>query len=201
MKVLIQFAHPAFQKSRVNKQLITTIKDQKNITINDLYENYPDFHINVKREQELLLSHDVIVYQYPFYWFSCPALLKEWMDLVLQHGFAYGDGGNKLKNKYCLHAVSTGGRKEAYHREGFNEYSVPELLLPFSQGARLCGMKYLPPFVIYGTYRLTDKTIIPHAHEYLKTLTALSSDSFSLDHLNLAESINTQLDTFVQEQA
>jgi len=105
-RVLILFAHPALEKSRVNRRLIAAVQDLENVTINDLYEQYPDFYIRVKREQELLLSHDVIVFQHPFYWYSCPALVKQWEDLVLQYGFAYGKEGTKLEGKWVLTAIT-----------------------------------------------------------------------------------------------
>ena len=60
------------------------------VRLHDLYEAYPDFLIDVEAEQALLLEHDVIVFQHPVYWYSSPAILKEWQDLVLEHGFAYG---------------------------------------------------------------------------------------------------------------
>jgi hypothetical protein len=115
-RVLILFAHPALEKSRVNRRLIAAVQDLENVTINDLYEQYPDFYIHVKREQELLLSHDVIVFQHPFYWYSCPALVKQWEDLVLQYGFAYGEYRHELESDIepfkglllCLFFVSVG---------------------------------------------------------------------------------------------
>ena len=74
--------------------------------MHDLYEAYPDFDIDVRREQELLAAHEVIVLQHPFYWYSAPALLKEWQDLVLEHGWAYGSGGTALRGKALLSAPS-----------------------------------------------------------------------------------------------
>ena len=109
-RVLILFAHPALQKSRVNRKLIAAVRNLEDVTINDLYEEYPDFFVNVKREQELLLSHEVIIFQHPFYWYSCPAIVKQWEDLVLQYGFAYGAHGTKLNGKWVLTAITTRGR-------------------------------------------------------------------------------------------
>ena len=77
-RVLVLFAHPAPHKSRINRHLIASVQGLDNVTINDLYEEYPTFDINVQREQELLLAHDIIVFQHPFYWYSSPAILKEW---------------------------------------------------------------------------------------------------------------------------
>src|SRR5210317_2302988 len=95
--ILILFAHPALQNSRVNRHLIKYITDLDGVTFHDLYETYPDFHIDVKREQNLLLENDIIVFHHPLFWFSVPAILREWMDLVLQHMWAYGKTGKALK--------------------------------------------------------------------------------------------------------
>jgi len=78
--ILILFAHPALQKSRVNSRLIKYVRDIDGVTFHDLYEEYPDFHINIKREQKLLIESDIIVFHHPIFWFSVPAILKEWMD-------------------------------------------------------------------------------------------------------------------------
>jgi len=79
-KVLILFAHPAFQKSRAQKHLVAATHSLDEVTFHDLYEAYPDFNIDVPHEQQLLRDHDLIVLQHPFYWYSCPALLKEWLE-------------------------------------------------------------------------------------------------------------------------
>ena len=86
-KVLILFAHPALEKSRVNRRLVEAVRDLPDVTIHDLYEEYPDFDIDVPREQTLLMEHDILVLQHPFFWYSTPAMIKEWFDLVLQHGW------------------------------------------------------------------------------------------------------------------
>lgn len=90
-RILILFAHPALENSRVNRYLIQAVEGLDSVTVHDLYEMYPDFHIDVKVEQDLLLAHDIIIFHHPFYWYSTPAIMKEWLDLVLEHGFAYGD--------------------------------------------------------------------------------------------------------------
>ena len=102
LKLLIVFAHPALERSRVNRRLVEAIGDLEGVAVHDLYEAYPEFDIDVRREQELLAAHDVIVLQHPFYWYSAPAILKEWQDLVLEHGWAYGRNGTALRGKSCL---------------------------------------------------------------------------------------------------
>ena len=162
-KVLVIFAHPTLHRSVVNKQMLREIQGMNNVTVNDLYENYPDFNIDIRREQKLLTSHDIIVFQHPFYWYNTPSIIKEWCDLVLEYGFAYGDGGDLLKGKPWIHAITTGGTKAAYTSEGHNRFTVREFLAPYEQTACLCEMQFMDPFVIHGSYQLDSKTTLPEA--------------------------------------
>ena len=111
-KVLILFAHPRFEQSRTNAALLRRLPQDERLTFRDLYEAYPDFHIDIAAEQALLLAHDVIVWHHPFYWYSAPPLLKQWIDLVLQFGWAYGPGGEALKGKIIFNAFTAGGRMD-----------------------------------------------------------------------------------------
>ncbi|MGA8655845.1 MAG: NAD(P)H-dependent oxidoreductase [Chthoniobacterales bacterium] len=193
-RVLILFAHPAPHKSRINRRLIASVRGLDNVTINDLYEEYPTFDINVQREQELLLAHDIIVFQHPFYWYSSPAILKEWEDLVLEYGFAYGAGGTKLQGKLFLTAITTGGPREAYQRAGFNFFTIRELLAPFEQSAKFCGMRYLPPFVIHGARQFKDESeIVAQVQAYRYVIERLRDGIFDLDEIEKFERMNEVL--------
>lgn len=189
-KILIIFAHPAFHKSRINKELIESIKDINGVTLNDLYENYPDFFIDVTREKKLLVSHDIIIWHHPFYWYSSPAILKEWMDLVLEHGFAYGLEGRALEGKKVMSVVSTGGRKEVYSEKGRNQYTINQFLIPFRQSVNLCRMEYLPPFVVHGSHTIKPGEIQEYAQMYRRLLLALRDDTFDSAKLRKTEYIN-----------
>jgi glutathione-regulated potassium-efflux system ancillary protein KefG len=172
-KVLIIFAHPMEQKSRVNKKLIEAVGNMDNVTVNNLYERYPDFFIDVKYEQGLLLKHDVIIWHHPLYWYSAPALLKEWFDLVLEHGFAYGKDANALKGKVVMNCITTGGRKSTYASGGLNRYPITDYLLPFNQSAHLCKMNYQKPFVVHGVHLLSDEEIENYKTEYQQLVSRL----------------------------
>ncbi len=171
--VLILFAHPALERSRVNRELIRAVRDLPGVTFHDLYQLYPDLDIDVAREQELLVAHDVVVMQHPFYWYSTPAILKEWQDLVLEHGWAYGHGGTALHGKQLVTATTAGGSKEAYCREGHNYCDMSEFLYPIERTAVLCGMDYATPFVVHGTHALTDEQIEQHATDYRELIEGL----------------------------
>ncbi|MCG8579708.1 MAG: NAD(P)H-dependent oxidoreductase [Bacteroidales bacterium] len=174
-KVLIIFAHPMEQKSRVNRELIDAVDGMDHVTINNLYERYPDFFIDVKYEQGLLLKHDVIIWHHPFYWYSAPALLKEWFDLVLEHGFAYGKDANALKGKKVMNCITTGGREATYAAGGLNRYPIDNYLLPFNQSAHLCKMKYLKPFVVHGVHLLTKEEIENYKIQYKQLIKKLGN--------------------------
>ncbi|MFC3881439.1 NAD(P)H-dependent oxidoreductase [Algoriphagus namhaensis] len=172
-KVLVLFAHPKFEHSDANKALLRAISDLENVTVRDLYELYPEFNISIQKEQEILFEHEVVIWHHPFYWYSCPPLLKQWIDLVLEFGWAYGPGGIYLKNKYVLNAITSGGSKEAYGPEGKNNYTIDEFLRPFEQTARLCGMHYLPYFQVHGTHRIDPEELRAKAEDYRKLLVHL----------------------------
>ena len=75
-RVLVLFAHPVLERSRVNRRLVDAIRDIEHVRVHDLYEEYPTLAIDVKREQAILIEHDVIVFQHPFFWYSAPAIVK-----------------------------------------------------------------------------------------------------------------------------
>jgi glutathione-regulated potassium-efflux system ancillary protein KefG len=175
----VLFAHPAFERSRVNRALLEAVRGLEGVTVHDLYEAYPDFAIDVPREQRLLVEHDVIVWQHPFYWYSSPALLKEWLDLVLEHGFAFGAEGRALEGKWALQAITTGGGEESYARDGSNGRTIAEFLAPFEQTARLCRMTWLPPFVVHGTHRFASaRDAAPHVAGYAHVLADLRDGNY-----------------------
>ena len=165
-RVLILFAHPMPRKSRVNRALANAVRGMEDVTFHDLYETYPDFHVDVAAEQALLLEHDVLVVQHPFYWYSAPALVKEWQDLVLEHGFAYGEGGTALKGKLWQQAITTGGPSEAYEPTGYNRFTVRQLLAPFEQTAHLCGMDFLEPFIVPSALALSPAQLEAEGRRY-----------------------------------
>jgi glutathione-regulated potassium-efflux system ancillary protein KefG len=193
-KILIIFAHPAIHKSRIHRRLTESLKNMRGITVNNLYENYPDFYIDIIQEQQLLIEHDIIVWQHPLYWYSSPAILKEWFDLVLQHGFAYGEKGRSLEGKQVLSVISTSGHKDVYTKEGRNRYTINEFLVPFKQTANLCRMEYLPPYVIFGSHSLTPPDIENHIANYKKLMTALRDEQIDTATMKSAAYFNELID-------
>jgi len=189
-KILILFAHPRYEHSVVNRALIDSARKNPAVTVHDLYEKYPDFNINIALEQDLLISHDVIIWHHPFYWYSCPPLLKQWIDMVLEFNWAYGPKGDKLAGKTVFNTITTGGNREAYQPEGRNRFPVNQLLLPFDQTAFLCKMNYLPPFAVQGTHRLSQEELSGHAENYRQLLQLIADGDFDPGSLKNHELLN-----------
>lgn len=194
-RVLVLFAHPVLERSRVNRRLVGEIEGMENVFIHDLYEVYPTLDIDVRREQQLLVDHDVIVFQHPFYWYSAPAILKEWQDLVLEHGWAYGEGGTQLRGKITLNAITTGGPEAAYRKGGYNRFTMRELLAPWDQTAHLCGMKFLAPFAVHAALKIAgDADLAAGRAAYVRLVEALRDERLDLDRAAAAENLAQSLD-------
>jgi glutathione-regulated potassium-efflux system ancillary protein KefG len=192
-RILVLYCHPQSHRSRVNRVLVDAVRGLPGISVHDLYERYPHGAIDASFEQGLLRAHQTIVLQHPFYWYSTPPLLKEWLDVVLTWGWAYGRGGTSLRGKRLLTAITTGGPEDAYVEGNPNRFSLKELLAPMAQTAWLCGMDYLPPFAVHGTHALDGDGIGRAGEEYRAVLEALRDRSPSLDRLSALSRLNADL--------
>ena len=174
-EVLVVMAHPALERSRANRALLRAAQGAPGVEVRDLYELYPDFAVDVPAEQAALREADAVVLQYPIYWYAPPALLKEWLDVVWLHGFAYGRGGDALKGKRLLVACTTGGGPEAYDPKGMHGYPIEMFLKAMHQTAVLCGMGWERPFILHGAAVKTPAALAAEAERFRKRLCTLSA--------------------------
>ena len=199
-KILILFGHPAFRRSTINAALREAVETLGGITFHDLYASYPDFLIDVSFEQQLCESHDIIIFQHPFYWYSIPSIVKEWFDLVLEHAWAYGSTGKALEGKITFQTLTAGGSKENYCAGGLNLFTIRELTTPFRATANLCGMDWLPPFAVLGIHQgLPEKDRVRHAEDYRRTLIALRDNQVDLDRARASDLLNQDLNGIINE--
>jgi putative NADPH-quinone reductase len=197
-KILILFAHPSQHRSEVNLPLARISESVEQVTLVDLYSEYPDYCIDIEREQQRLREHEIIVFMFPLYWYSTPAILKEWQDLVLEYGFAYGHAGTELQGKKLLCAITAGGTEDAYRASGYNHYSIRELLRPIEQTATLCGMTYLPPYALFGARTaVEDGKLEAHVEHWRRILECLRRDQVDLGLAARADKLNECLAEFV----
>jgi len=181
-RLIVYYAHPGHKYSHVNRYMARTAMRINDITFVDLYADYPRFDIDANVEQQRLLDHDVICFQFPVFWYSTPSILKEWQDLVLEHGFAYGKNGDKLTGKQMLLAVTGAGPAEAYTDKGYQHYPLRTFMTPLEQTARLCGMRFTAPYVLYGALQAPDAGLVdPHVDGYRRLLEAIRDDRYDFD--------------------
>ena len=169
-RVLVIYAHPDPQRSRVNRLLADAARITPGVVVRDLYATYPDFYIDVPLEQSLVAQADMLVLLHPIRWYAMPSLLKEWIDAVFEAGWAYGDGATGLKDKACLLAVTTGGTQAAYSAQGVHGHPFAAFLPAYEQTARLCGMRWQDRLVLHGAHHASAADIEAHVRLFIARL-------------------------------
>ena len=144
---------------------------------------YPDFRIDAKAEQERLLRADIIVLQYPLFWYSAPSLLHCWMEQTFTHGFSHGKTGDKLKGKQLVLSFTFGASASMYSHAGPMGYNIDEFLPCFKATYRLCQMEFAGYVYTGGVSyaNLTtpelieqqNKVSVEHAERLIKLLESL----------------------------
>lgn len=170
-KILVISGHPNLEQSNANKIILGQLASSlPNVEIRRLDALYPDYRIDIEREQQALLGADIVVLQFPFYWYSIPALLKKWLDDVFAYNFAYGSQGDKLKGKDFILSLTIGGPEEAYNPLGYNHFEIAQLLRPLQQTAYLSGMTFCKPVYTHGMI------YIPGVYNRLEDVQARAGD-------------------------
>ncbi|CAK1797976.1 General stress protein 14 [Vibrio crassostreae] len=169
--VLVILTHPSVETSTINAALFNVAQSICHVTTVDLYKEYSDFKIDTVKEQQRLLEHDAVVFLFPTYWYSTPALLKEWQDRVLEYGFAYGSTGDKLHGKPLLCVTSTGSEISSYRNKETNKLTTRDLLLPIERMAEDTGLIFVKPLVLYGARTATkENRLQSHIEEFVRLL-------------------------------
>lgn len=180
--VLIVSGHTDLNESVANKKILEELsRELPYAQIDYLSELYPDFKIDVSQEQQKLLDADVIVLQYPMFWYSMPSLLERWMEETFRHGFSHGSNGNKLKSKKLIVSLTTGAPEEAYTKGGTSEPTIEEFLNPIKACCKLCGMEYVGAVKTYGvSYQIRndkgkeiENKAVNHANRLIKIIKEL----------------------------
>lgn len=184
MSILLLYAHPDAPPSRVNAALLAAARTVPGVTVHTLYDTYPHFFVNPAREQALVEAHRAVVFQHPIYWYSVPPLLKQWFDTVLEEGWAYGHGATATLGKTWAHALTTAGSAESYAASRdpdddpdgrANVYGLEDYVKPWRQSARLCGMRWQPPFTVHSAEAIDDAGLDAACGRYRDWLAALAA--------------------------
>jgi len=135
---------------------------------------------DIQQELDKLLWADLLILNFPIYWFSAPAMLKGWIDRVLVSGICYGgkrfyDQGG-LAGKRALVTVTLGGREHMFG-EGAIHGPLEDMLRPILRGTlAYVGLDVLPPFVAWHVPYISQEARQEFLASYQHRLQHLSDD-------------------------
>lgn len=143
-KIMFVSGHTDLNDSFVNKHILEALNESlPEAEFVYLDKLYPDFRMDVKTEQERLIRADVLVFQFPMFWYSAPSLLHRYMEQTFTHGFAHGRTGDKLKGKLLLLSFTSAAPEEMFLHDGDPQnYPMEEFLSPYRHMADWCGMHW-----------------------------------------------------------
>lgn len=148
--------------------------EQVNAYQNDFFE------ATIRAEMEKLEWCDVLIFNFPLWWFGLPAILKGWVDRVFAMGFVYGAGkgvyeNGSMSNKTAFITMTTGGPEQAYGDTGKNG-DLETILFPIQHGMfYFAGMTVLPPFVSFSPARAEEKVRTKELERYSAFLSSFQS--------------------------
>ena len=183
--VLIISGHPDLKNSVANKTILDEIaKKCPQVEIRKLDELYPDCKFDVKTEQAALEKADVIIFQFPTYWYNVPGILKLYIDTVMEHGWAYGSKGTALKGKAVIISTTAGAPENVYSETSAMKHPLEDFYFNIVQYAGLCQMDFKKFFGICGAMCIPGVTtdeqkskliekLQKHADEIVECLKAL----------------------------
>lgn len=173
--ILVLYAHPAPHRSPINRALADAARSVPGVAVRDLYENYPDFDIDPVPERQAAEAARIIVFLHPVRWYGMPSLLKEWMDVVMVPGWAYGAQDSALRGKGYWLVATTGSGEDAYRPGGLHGRPFADFLAPFEQTAAICGMDWLEPHIMHGAAGAQAPALDAHVAEFHRRLAAYAA--------------------------
>ncbi len=165
-----------------DRRNFTTVRDPAFLRQQDeeAYASAHDgFAPDIQAEMDKLFACDVLILQFPLWWFGLPAMLKGWVDRVFAEGRVFGNGRmyerGVFAGKRAMCAVTTGGREPLYAEDGLhgslerNPYPVHHGMLAFT------GFSVVRPFAVHAPHRMTDEERETHLGAYGQRLLALEN--------------------------
>lgn len=168
-KTLVIFAHPYFEYSSANVELIKAYENAENVYFKDLYEEYPDFHIPAFRERKRIREFERLVFHFPLIWFGIPPLLKLWIDEVFDMTWN-PEVNHPLQNKDAVIIVTIGGKEENYTKNGLYETTISELLKSLTLSLKVNNIEITDFIIIYDADDLEENSLKEISEKIKKTL-------------------------------
>ncbi len=167
-----------------SRKNFTTVKDPNylKLQIEEMYATESNgFSEEIESEIKKIEWCDLMIWQFPLWWFGLPAVLKGWVDRVFAMGRTYGGGriyqSGVFRGKRAMLSLTTGGPEDAYRKGGFNG-NIAAILRPIQRGVlQFVGFDVLAPHIVYGPTRMTDEQRRQALMAYADRLQAIRQES------------------------
>lgn len=157
----------------VNKEWVESIKRElPEVDLHLLHTARKQKEFDIKAEQKLIDSHDTIVFQFPVYWFSCPALLKQWMDEVLTPDWAYM-ANYAFEGKRVAFAASAGSSAADYSANGSVGMELEDVLRSMRLSVGYLKAKYCGLHSCFSAVGIGKDALKQNAMEYVRFIESL----------------------------
>ncbi|MGY3723933.1 Putative NADPH-quinone reductase (modulator of drug activity B) [Granulicatella balaenopterae] len=176
MKTLVVISHPTLAESSLQQFLVSAVEAKDSVCVRHLesvLKDSPTGHFDRTSERQAVKRADRIILQFPMYWYSSPAVMKQWMDEVLDIKWA-----KQIGSKEVGIVTNMGIKERSYQAGGREQFTLSELLRPFQATVNALGWQYLHAFPIYQFIYLTEKEKQLLLVDYQRYLTQEHFDSF-----------------------
>ncbi|WP_145525813.1 NAD(P)H-dependent oxidoreductase [Yersinia vastinensis] len=172
MKSLVIVSHPYPTQSKIIKALQQTVEGIENVKVRNLESLYGNdvSGFDVAAEQMAYEGIDRLVFMYPTHWFNTTPMLKAYLNEVWTYGWAFGPGGDALKNKPLLVVTSAGASQYTYSHNGLIQSTMDEVLTPMKASALYVGMNYMKPLVFHDVASASEENIAQFQQKLLAAL-------------------------------
>lgn len=169
--------HPDLSRSRTNAPLAAVAAALPDVDVIDMTARFPAGVVadaEGAAEAARLLAAGRLVLQFPLQWYSTPALLKSWMDVVLTRMmYVHPETeGRAIAGKPLMVAITAGNTAEAYTPAGAARFTIDDLMAPLRATALRCGLIWTPPFVVFEAGRLSAEGVDAAARAYADRLSS-----------------------------
>jgi NAD(P)H dehydrogenase (quinone) len=180
------------QTSDLHAMNFNPVSDRRNFTTvydaNYLKQQLEEIHasahdgfaVDVKTEIEKMEWCDIMIWQFPLWWFGLPAVLKGWVDKVFAMGRTYGDTrfyeNGQFKDKLAMVSTTTGGQPEVYVPNGFAGDPMA-FLRPIHRGMfQFIGFKVLAPHLVHAPVHLSHEERSRELEKYAARLANIDKE-------------------------
>ncbi|WP_241613061.1 NAD(P)H-dependent oxidoreductase [Rosenbergiella epipactidis] len=174
MKTLIIVSHPYPDNSTAIKTLENSCINIPSVAVRNLESIYGNnvAKINVTKEQAACEEVDRIVFMFPIHWFNLTPMLKAYLNEVWTYGWAFGPGGNALKDKEMLVVTTAGASSHMYSESGLIQSTIEDVLTPIKASALYVGMKYTHPLYLFDAMNASEEKLADFSLKVVGTITA-----------------------------